>query len=61
MDDPKVLARSMLVMYGGGAEGVANGYAEKHRRSGDTENQALWLQVVGIINAQQKALEDRNA
>jgi len=54
------LARSMLAMYADGAESVANGYAEKHRRSGDTKIRAIWVQVVGLIKAQQKTSEDRN-
>jgi len=60
MDDPNALARSMLAMYADGAESVANGYAEKHRRSGDTKIRAIWVQVVGLIKAQQKTSEDRN-
>jgi hypothetical protein len=53
-DDPSVFASSMIEMYGSEAEKTAKEYAEKHRRSGDTENCALWLAVAAIIQERRK-------
>jgi hypothetical protein len=61
MDDPLIMAIAMMRMFGEDAEQVALSYAEKHRRSGDTENLTVWLQVADDIRHQQRLIKDRNA
>jgi hypothetical protein len=56
MDDSKLLAQSILGMYGEGAEKVALGYAQKHQRAGDVENHTVWAQVIEYLTKRQNEL-----
>ena len=57
-DDPKILAASMINMYGEGAEDMARRYAKKHKDSSDKENHALWLQIAEYIATRRNKLKE---
>ena len=55
-DDPKILAASMINMYGDDAATIARRYVDKHKIAGEREDHAIWLQTVEYITAHRNAL-----